>query len=98
MVTRAVRGLGSIVSSYSTLWVVVGASAWPIAILGHAEACGSCPEWLGMVRPLWHACVPRLRVYIHKFHRGENSLRGVSWREAGPLGVRRDRECGPRVG
>jgi hypothetical protein len=51
MVTRAVRGLGNIVPSYSMTWAAMGAWARPVTILGHVKACGSHPEWLGSVRP-----------------------------------------------
>jgi hypothetical protein len=66
MVTRAVRGLGIIVPSYSTLWAAVGALAWPVTVLGYAEAYGLHLEWLGTVWPPWHVRVRRPRVYFHK--------------------------------
>jgi hypothetical protein len=97
MAARAIRGLDSIVPSYSTLWAAVGASTWPVTALGHAEACRSCPEWLGTVRPPGtHASLARGSIHINFVGRGENPLREVGWRGTGPLGVERGGEFGPR--
>jgi hypothetical protein len=95
---RVVRGLGSITPSYSTLWAAVGTSAWPVTVSGHTEACGSRPEWLGVVWPPgMRASLSRGFVYINSIGRGGSPPRGDGRHEVGPFGVERDGGCAPRV-
>jgi hypothetical protein len=100
MVTRAARGLGSIVPSYSMSWAAVGEWARPVTIPCHVGGMRVMSRVVrdGTTPPGARASLARGPVCINSIGRGRNSLCGVSRCGAGPLRVRQGEGCAPGNG
>jgi hypothetical protein len=80
-------------STRATIDFVYPVLRHPSMHAGHSETCGSHPEWLGSVRPPWHARDPRQKVYLHKFRRARwnSHSQGRMARDRSPWGRARQR-------